>query len=106
MVGFTDFRFCFELRDRVLEERIRWESRGGAYELRVAGASFDDVHTLRPGQNQTRWYEHASIDLIQAVGVSHDAQTTLISGESPPALHEGSNPSSGIRAAWLRASRG
>lgn len=85
MVGFTDFRFCYELRDRVLEETIRWEARGGAYELRIVGEESDEIWTLRGDVNQTRWYDHAEIRLIQAVGLSHDAQPTLIPGESPPA---------------------
>ena len=84
VVGFTDFRFCYEMRDRVTREDIRWEARGGEYVLRIVGDGFDDVHALRHGANTTAWYDHAAIDMIQVVGVSTMLEPTVIAGESPP----------------------
>lgn len=85
VVGFTDFRFCYELRDRVIEEKIRFEARGGEYVLRVVGDGFDDRHVLRAGANATGWYEHAAVDLIQIAGLSAAFEPTVVAGETPPA---------------------
>lgn len=86
VVGFTDFRFCLQMRERVLSEEIRFEARGGAYELRLAGEGFDDLFLLRGANNATGWYEHAGIDLVQAIGISDDLRPTIIPGEEPPSL--------------------
>lgn len=86
VVGFTDFRMCYEIRDRVTREEIRFESRGGEYTVRVTGEGIDNLHVLREGQNVTGWYEHGAIDAIQVIGVASDLTPTLIAGESPPAL--------------------
>ncbi|HUR68529.1 MAG TPA: hypothetical protein VM370_04725 [Candidatus Thermoplasmatota archaeon] len=85
MVGFQDFRFCYEIRERVLREDIRWESHGGAYEMRIVGDGFEDKMLLHEGANVTRWYVHHDIAYIQVAGLAGDARPTLITGERPPA---------------------
>lgn len=85
VVGFTDFRFCFAVRDRVLEEDIRFDVRGGEYVLRVIGDDFEETHVLRAGANATRWYAHATVIGIQVAGLSGEGEPTLIPAEEPPA---------------------
>lgn len=86
VAGFTDFRQCYEIRDRVTREEIRFESRGGEYAVRVMGADFDHLHVLRAGQNATGWYERDVVELMQVVGVASDLTPTFIPGETPPSL--------------------
>lgn len=89
VVGFTIFRFCYEARDQVIEEEIRWEARGGEYVLRVLGRDGEDTHVLRSGQNATAWYERADIERIQIVGLSSDRQVTVVPDEPPRMLPAG-----------------
>ena len=84
--GYTIFRFCFEARDHVITEEIRWEARGGEYVLRVLGPETEDTHLLRPGQNATRWYDHADVESVQIAGLSRDGKATLVPHAPPPAL--------------------
>lgn len=105
MEGYAVFRFCTEIRTRVLEEEIRWESRGGHYALHLVGEDVDDVHTLRPGANTTRWYERASIWEIEAVGLARDLTPTLIVAEPAPSRDEASSARATMAGAWLRSAR-
>lgn len=86
VVGYTVFRFCFEARDQVTDEEIRWESRGGEYILRLQGEEIDETHVLREGQNATAWYDHGAIDTVQIVGLSAKAQPIVVPAEPPPAI--------------------
>lgn len=86
VIGFTVFRFCFEARDQVTTEEIRWDARGGEYVLHLEGKDIDQTHILRAGQNATAWYEHAAIDSVQILGLSARAQPTIVPSEPPPSL--------------------
>lgn len=72
--GFTDFKNCFQVRDRVTEERVRYEIEKGAYEVRVIGSDFDDRYLLTPRENVTEWYDARRIHEFQFIGVSGGAE--------------------------------
>lgn len=86
VVGFTIFRFCYEARDQVTLEEVRWDARGGEYVLRLTGEGVDDTHVLRAGRNATGWYEHGAIQSMQILGISARGEPMVVPAEPPPAL--------------------
>ena len=113
LVGFADFQQCHELRNRITKDEVRFEARGGTYELRVAGDGFDDAYTLRGASNATPWYDLRSIESIQFAGIAADGSVVVDAGIArvpPEPLHAlardvdaralapaGSNAARGIR---------
>lgn len=84
VVGFTDFRECNQVRDRVVTEEMRFESRGGAYLVHLVGEGGDEWHSLRPGANATAWYDRDDVVLAQFVGVSESGRVDADAGIDPP----------------------
>ena len=87
VVGFADFKECHELRNRILKDEVRFEARGGTYELRLMGDGFDDLYTLRGASNATPWYDLRTIERIQFAGIAADGSVVLEPGLGavPPA---------------------
>lgn len=84
LVGFADFRECYELRNHVSRDDVKFEARGGAYALRVVSDLYDEKHVLRGAANATRWYDLAGIDLIQHGGVSQSGEASAEAGVELP----------------------
>lgn len=80
LVGFTDFRECYEIRNRITKDDVRFETRGGAYVVRVYGDGIDAAHVLREGARESPWYDLRDIQVIQLAGVARDGTVSADAG--------------------------